>query len=277
MLGSNDTLDAMDETIVDETEGDQVEAEELVITIEGEEVEADPDIEIQEELGPKGVAALRELRAAKKASDAQLKAAREELARRDVVAVPAVIDAPRPKMEEFGYDDDAHAVAMEKWLEDQREIKAQKERAVAADAENRKDYSERFSRYNASKSAYAIDDAVEGVIRSTLTDAQQSMIIRNSADPAKLVKALAQSPKALAELSKIKDADRFAYRLAGIERDIKMVSKSPPPPESRLSGNVVGSSGTMSGRLAAAEAKADKTGDRTEVNQIKRAMKLAGR
>jgi hypothetical protein len=109
-----------------------------------------------------------------------------------------------------------------------------------------------------------------------LTPQQQSALMDASLDPAKVVAALAKTPKVLDELSGIKEIHKFTYRLAQIEGKITMTTKAPPPPESKLRGGVAVPAGNLAAQLKAAEDRAEQTGDRTEVQRIKRQMREAG-
>lgn len=268
-----DTLAAEgDDTIAAE------EAGEVIIGIEGEDPEPDEDSEVEAELGDRGKRALKAARDAAKESARKLREAEARAAALEAAVKPKEADelGPRPVIADYGFNDDLHAAALIEWHEKKRKAddrKAEEQNAVKAATEA---YNAKLTRYHAERTKVGVDDEAQAVVVGALTPQQQSALMDASLDPAKVVAALSKTPKVLAELAGIKEIHKFTYRLAQIEGKITMTTKAPPPPETKLRGGVAAPAGNLSAQLAAAEKRADQTGDRTEVQRIKRQMRDAG-
>ena len=246
-----DNEEAVDLDVIEAEGGEEIEAEEeqpdLVIAIDGEEAEQEPD---DEGLGPRGKTALAALRKAQKEAAAEARAAKAELAELKAASAPKVEAIERPTLEGCGFDADLLEKKLEAYVVAQAEVKAKAAQREADLKAQDDDYQARLGRYTTGKAAMRVDDyeAAEETVRATLTREQQSVLIRNSDDAAKVVFALGKSKKALADLAAVKDIDRFAYQLAKLEGKITVTSKAPPPPETKLrasggSGGIVAAQG----------------------------------
>ena len=274
----NDTLDAdLGDDLIDadapEAEALEVDEAELAITIEGEEPEADPDAEIEAELGDRGKRALQAARKAAKDAAAELRAIKAE---RDAARIiPADEPAPeRPTIEGCNYNTEIYDQKLRDYFTAETKAEAKKQERLAEVKAADEDYQTRLGGYVAGKTALrAADmDTAESVVRSKLTVEQQNVLIRNSDNPAQVVLALGRSKKALDDLASVKDIDRFAYSLAKLEGKITVTTKSPPPPESKLRGGV-STSPMNASNLDKLRQQAEKTGDYTAYLAAKRAIK----
>lgn len=286
MLDSEQPEDLTDETAeveVDEAESeaqapeesaqDGDEQAELTITL-GEE-DPDDDAGIEEALDDKGKRALARLREvakenARKARElaAELAAAKAE---KEAVAEEELV---KPVPEAFGYNMDRFEEALIAYHEKRRALDAKKAAAQKAEDDAKADFQSRLDAYTKAKSALRVPDFedVEDVVRQALTPQQQSIILRNSDRPEQVIYALGKSPKALSELAKVKDFDRFAFQLAKLEGAIKVSQKSPPPPESKLKGGnaAAAADGNLAARIDRAKKAADASGDYTEYFKLRR-------
>jgi hypothetical protein len=255
------------------------EEPELVVTIDGEEPDADPDAAAEAELGEAGKRALARAREAAKENAAKARKAEAELERIRQSQVPKVETVKKPTMEECGFDEDTYAERMAAYVEAQAKVKAEEAKARAAEEAAKADYDARFAGYAEAKAKLPPSDfeAAEEAVKASLSVQQQAIIVRNAANPAQVVLALGKSPKALAALAAEKDYDRFAYKLAQTEGKITVTTKPKPQAETVLRGGAAGAGGmSLSKQLELAEKEADRTGDRTQVQRIKREMKAAG-
>lgn len=255
------------------------ETGELIITIEGEAPEPDEDAEVEADLGEKGRNALKAAREAAKQARSEASELKAKLAERDAKASPPAPEddiGPEPTWAEFGYDDEAAREATIKWNDKKRAIEAKKAEAKAIETAREAAYQDRLKRYYAERPKVGVDDDAQARVVAALNAGQQSALIDACNDPAKMVAALAKTPKILAELSTIKEIHKFTYRLAQIEGKITVTQKEPPAPESRLRGTTVPGTGNWAAMLAAAEKKAEASGDRTEVIRVRRQMRDAG-
>jgi hypothetical protein len=278
MLDS-ETQGLTEDTAEDTVEGGEdtlaaVEPEEIVIAIEGEEPEPDEDAEIEAELGERGKNAVAKLRLANKQKAARLRELEAKLAEKE--QPKAEPELKRPTLEDCGFNEDAYAEQMAVYVAAKKDADAKREAEEAKTTARETAYEEKRARYHAEKAKVGVDDDAEAVVVSALSNPQQAALMDASLDPAKVVAALSKTPKILAELAGITEIHKFTYRLAQIEGKITMTTKAPPPPESKLRGAVASPGGSLASQLAAAEAKADSTGDRSEVVRIKRQMAAAG-
>lgn len=283
-MPDNDTLEAgMGDDTLEGGEGEAaiVEDESLEISIEGEEPEAEPEDEIEAELGDKGKRALQALRKTVSEATAKAKAAEAALAaERALKAAPAEDEAPlvEPTIEDCGYNETMFKQKMREFIAAEAKVEAKKQARAAEAKEQTDDYQARLSNFATAKAALKVSDfdTADAMVRAKLTQAQYDVVVRNSDNLANTIYALGKSKKALDDLAAIKYIDRFAFALAKTEGKITVTTKAPPPPESKLRGGVSTGGGSLATQLAAAEKEADRTGDRTQVGVIRRQMKAAG-
>lgn len=280
MQNDEPDLDAMAEIEIEDGEADEIEADdepELTITIEGEEPEIDHDAEIDAELGDRGKRAIQAARKAQKETAARNRALEAELAEMRTAYAPKAVELVKPDLAELGYNQDLYD---EKLLEYGEQLRAQRDKKAAQDAENKatlEAYDAKLAKYRTDRTALGVDDDLQSEVTSKLTQAQQSVIIDACADPAKVIAALAKNPKLLAEIAGLKEVHKFSYRLAQIEGKIIVTQKTPPPPETKLrGGSGSGSVVSFARQIEAAEKEAEITRDRTKVQQLKRQARDAG-
>lgn len=185
---------------------------------------------------------------------------------------------PKPTLDAFDYDDDKFESALLDWHEKKREIDKQ-ERAKQEEAEQQqKAWEQSQKKYSERKQELGFRDFddVEEVVSSTLSAAQQNLIVGGSNDSAKLIYAIGKSPKKLEELAAIKDPVKFIWTVAQLEGQVKVESKTRKPsarPEKHVRGNGT-AKGIISSQLKRLTEEADRTGDYSKVVAYKRANKL---
>lgn len=288
-----DTLAAEDgqDTLIAEGE-DTLAAEEpgeVVIAIEGEEVEADPDAdpEISEDeyeaLGDKGKAALRKLKDALKAqriqkaeAKAEAREAKARVAEIEASGKPKEPDLKRPTLEDCGFNEDVFAEKMAAFVVADDKRKADEAATKAAEKADSDAYEAKRQTYFAERAKVGVDDETEARVVSKLNGAQQTVLMDVCADPAKVVAALAKTPKVLEELAGIKQVHKFAHRLAQIEGKITVTTKTPPPPETKLRGGGPTADAVSTVPLDKLKARADASGDYTQYFAEKRRRAEAG-
>ncbi|MDZ7905162.1 MAG: hypothetical protein U5N55_04865 [Cypionkella sp.] len=254
---------------------------ELRITLEGEETAADDD-EDESELDERGRSLVARIRDKMK-EERRLRKEAEAKIEAQVQAAPARAALKMPTLEEHGYRDADYAAAMKAYVKAEAEQEAQAEQEAKMKEAAATEYKAKFDGYSAAKTELRVRDfdASEDAVRKAFSPTQQAIILRvmEPDEAAKVVYALGKSPKAMAELSVIdgmRDPDKFTAMLLRKAMSMKVEKKAPPPPESRVKGGSgAAMGGSLAGRLAAAEARAEKTRDRTEVIQIKAEMRRA--
>jgi len=255
------------------------EEPELSIVIEGAAPEEEDDVS-DEDLSDKGRRAVQRLREAAREASKREREARAKLAEIEARTQAAVQPIKKPTLEGCGFDEAIYEREVREYVKAEAEDVARREAAAKAEETAQADYHQRHERYKATKAALRVQDYddAEDKVREALSREQQSILIRNLDDPAKVIYALGRHEKVLKELAAVKDQDRFAYRLAKLEGEVKVTTKSPPPAETRLRGGTTSGASVvgLQSRLAAAEKAANETGNYDAVFEIKRQIKAAG-
>lgn len=183
----------------------------------------------------------------------------------------------KPALEDFDYDPEKFEVALEKWQDDKRRV-AEFEQQQQRELENQqKAWRERLQAYDQSRTQLKVkdfDDA-EAFVQDALSVVQQGIIVQGAKNPALVVYALGKNPKKAKELGAINDPVKFAFAVAELEKDLKVINRKktpPPPPRSvKSSAPLRGSSGEAG--LEKLRAEAERTGDYTKVLQYKRRLR----
>lgn len=282
MLDSEPQEAVVEEPKVEAPEGaeaaEATEPEEVVITIEGEEPEVDEadDPEVEAELGDRGKRALKAAREAAKEASRKLREAEARAAALEAAHKPAEPEIKRPSLEECGFNEDVFAEKMTAYVAAQAKVKEQQAEEEARAKAAQDAYKAKLDRYNAERGKVGVDDDVQARVVAALSPPQQTALMDAGRDPAKLVAALAKTPKVLAELAGIKEIHKFTYRLAEIEGKIQMTTKAPPPPETKLRGGTGTASVLTVADLEKMRAKAEETGDYSDYFRAKASAKAVG-
>ncbi len=199
----------------------------------------------------------------------------EELKARHEPAKKKLELRKEPTLEDHDYDADAFKAAFRGYLTEKTEVEAENAKLKTAQEDEAKAWQSKRDGYNKSKTSLKVSDFedAEDVVLQSLNDAQQSVILQASKNPALLVYALGKSPERVKELAKIGDHVTFAWEVAKIETELKVTKKrSKPAPEGKVSGTGQ-PSGTLDTHLdkLRKEAEKSKTRDFSKVTAYKRA------
>ena len=182
----------------------------------------------------------------------------------------------KPTLDGCDYDSERYEAELESWYERKRQVDA--EQAKARDAEealNRQSKSklDAYGKARAELKVRDYEDAEETVAQH-LDINQQWVIIKGTDNPALVVYAIGKNPAKAKELASIKDPIEFAFAVARLEKDLKVSNrlKKAPDPEKVVTGNGR-ISGAIDSELERLRAKAEKTGDLTEIMRYKRKLK----
>ena len=262
--GEPEALDLGEFPEVEVQEEDAEPVEETVIAFADEGEEAD---ETQE---TPLVKRLRE-----QLRDAQKRAHKASAPAADNDPEPTIPARPR-SVSDFEYDEDRFAAAF-----DEYEAAKDKHAAWARREEDRKAARQRIAEEQTKKIqqqrnglGVADYDARAALVQDRLSEQQLAVLIEGADNPAKIIYALGRSEARLEELAEIGSLAKFAARLGQMEKEIKVTKRTPPAPETRVSGgNASVAIGGTDKELERLEREADKTGDRTKVYQYKRELK----
>lgn len=246
-----------------EAEAETEEDDEIIVTIGDEEPQ-------KEEPAPQWVKELRKTNRRIEKENRELKKRVESFQN----PVEAVSLGERPKI--YDYEDDSEfEKALEKWIETKRKVDEQKSQAEAEKQKQQEAWQQKLNNYAQLKSSIKASDFedAEAVVMETLNETQQGIILQGADNPAHVVYALGLHPEKSKEISSIKDPVQFAFAVAKLEKDLKVTSKRSPPPPERKVTSTAPTSGAVDSTLERLRAKAEKTGDYSEVFKYKQSKR----
>ena len=265
-----DPEETQDET--SQSDDETSEDEEFVITVGDEEPELSDDDDFSGKPAPAWVKDLR-----KKEREARKRI--KELEAQVQQAKPAdkpIEVGPKPKLADFDYDEDQFESAVEQWHERKRQVEqqqaakqAEEEKAKQAWQTKMQSYEER--RQNVASKVRDFEE-VEEAAKDKLTATQQGILIHAAENPELILYHLGKNPKKAQELSEITDPIQFAFAAAKLDSQMKIQTRKPSTQPERKPSGSAGLSGVVDQKLAQLEAKAAKTGDRTELIKYKKSL-----
>ena len=182
----------------------------------------------------------------------------------------------KPKLSDFDYDEDQFESAVEQWHERKRQVEqqqaakqAEEEKAKQAWQTKMQSYEER--RQNVASKVRDFEE-VEEAAKDKLTPTQQGILIHAAENPELILYHLGKNPKKAQELSEITDPIQFAFAAAKLDSQMKIQTRKPSTQPERKPSGSAGLSGVVDQKLAQLEAKAAKTGDRTELIKYKKSL-----
>ena len=261
----------------DSEQGNDEEGQ-IVLEIDGKAVDEgdddDPDLAETEDDTPVIRKMRQRLREAKRRE--------RELTRQMEQAAQAETPPPdvgeRPTLDQFDYDEDAHAEAVMEWLgrKMQADQKAAEERERA----------ERLNKaFEAKKAAYEVNkarlnapdfDSAEAAIKSTFTPTAQGVMLAAAKEPERVVYALGKSVALREALAKVQDDPiAMAAEIGRMESRIQLKPRKPATqPERRVQGSA--STGKSAVSRDFERALETNNGDMTDALKIYRQKARAG-
>lgn len=259
-----------DQALADDADDDQTDDD-------GEQPEDEEEVEITfgDEAAPasrgEDSVPIRELRK-------RIREQAEELHRlRSGQAEPQQIEVgEKPTLESCEYDEAKFEQELDAWKDRKAQAEARQTEAEKRNQAVTARFAEKVSNFQTAKAAFKVKDfdAAEDLVGSTLAPVQQAVVIKAAENPANVIYALGRHPAKLTALSAIEDPIELAAAVARLEGTLKVTTKRRAAAEPDQA--VRGSAPTAVGEdkvLARLEAKAARTGDRTEVLAYKRQLK----
>lgn len=257
--------------------GDETEDEPRTPTAPAEDPDApltvslgdEADDEDADDLPPadeKAGAAWKALKSAKKQlerENAELKAKVAPPAPPPTVKEPG----PRPKLADFGGDEDKLSQAIVQWAKDTDAKEAEQVRVKNAEEKIAASYREKIAKLNRPDFI-----AQQNVVAAALSQAQQAILLSKTKETAVLVYGLGKDPAKLRQLAALTDPLDFHAALRDVERTMKVTDKRRPPnpPETVVRGNS-GGGGTLNNKYREKlEAEADRTNNRAKLQAYDR-------
>jgi hypothetical protein len=271
-------LDQEDVAVVDEQQPEDEtntvpEAEAPEATEESDEI----TVSIGEESPPPEESAaapewVRELRKSHREAQRKLREYEQKLQTLQATETKPVALGPKPKLEDYDYDSDRFEQALDAWHERKRQVAEVEARARSAQEEQAKAWQTKLESYGKAKAELKVrdyDDAEE-IAQQTLSVVQQGVILQGADNPALVVYALGKNPKKAKELSSIADPVKFAFAVAKLEKELKVMPRKSAPAPERVVQTTGPKSGAVDSTLERLRAEAEKTGDYNKVMQYKR-------
>lgn len=252
-------------------DGTAGEDEEVVVMIGDEPLPTSNEDEIDGKPAPAWIKELRKQNREKDKRIRELEQAQQATQQQAAPAIQAL--GPKPTPEDFDFDAEKYGEALIAWQDRKREADAREAAARQEQESAQAEWNKRLASYNAAKAALRVDDfdGAEHVVRETMSQTQQGVILSGADKPELLVYAIGKNPALVKELAAIKDPVKFAFRVAKLETQLKIAPKANvvPAPEREVRGTAGGAT-SIDNTLARLEAEADRTGDRSKVIAYKR-------
>lgn len=242
------------------TEQEDAEAPEIIVQIGDEEPEEDEAAK-----APQWVRDLRKRTRDLERENRELKAARAGETK------PTTL-GPRPKREDFDFDDDAYDAALETWIADKARVEAEELDREAKQKAQEQAWTGKLTKYGEAKQSLGARDYedAETIVTDTLSITQQGIIVQGAENAALVTYALGKNPKKAKELAAIEDPIEFAFAVAKLEAQLKVTNRNnPPPPEKKTAGSTGGAT-SGDATLERLRAEAAKSGDYSKVVAYKR-------
>ena len=198
---------------------------------------------------------IRELTAEKKAWEAQKQPEQIEV-------------GEKPTLESCEYDEERYEAELDAFKD--RKVKA--ERLEAERNEEREKQAAVWEKtqadYEADKASLNLPDfdTAETEVAAVLPESHRALLLK-SGKGAALVAALHRSPKTLEDLSKLDPADA-AMMIGELRSKVQMKTRARPNPDRPVKGNAASTNADK--ELARLEKEAERTGDRTKLQEWKR-------
>ncbi len=248
------------------------EDEEFVITVGDEEPEPSDEDDFSGKPAPTWV---KDLRKKEREARKRIKELEAQVQQAKPTEKPIEV-GPKPKLSDFDYDEDQFESAVEQWHERKRQVEQQQASKQAEEEQAQQAWQTKMQSYEERRQTVAAKvrdfEEVEEAAKDKLTPTQQGILIHAAENPELIMYHLGKHPNKAKELAEITDPIQFAFAAAKLDSQMKIQTRKPATqPEKKPSGSA-GLAGAVDQKLAQLEAKAAKTGDRTELIKYKKSL-----
>lgn len=215
---------------------------------------------------------VRELRKSHREAQRKIREYEQKLHTLQATETKPVALGPKPKLEDYDYDSDKFEQALDAWHERKRQVADVQARVKAAEEEQTKAWQTKLESYGKAKAELKVrdyDDAEE-IAQQVFSVTQQGVILQGADNPALVVYALGKNPKKAKDLASISDPVKFAFAVAKLEKELKVMPRKAAPAPERVVNTTGPKSGAVDSTLDRLRAEAEKTGDYSKVMQYKR-------
>lgn len=285
-LDEEDNIDPIEDNQEDESQEDPEETqdesnqsddempedEEFVITAGDEEPKPSDDDDFSGKPAPTWV---KDLRKKEREARKRIKELEAQVQQAKPTEKPIEV-GPKPRLADFDYDEDDFESAVEQWHERKRQVEQQKAAKQAEEEKAKQAWQAKMQSYEERRQNVASKvrdfEEVEEAAKDKLTATQQGILIHAADNPELILYHLGKNPKKAQELSEITDPIQFAFAAAKLDSQMKIQTRKPSTQPERKPSGSAGLSGAVDQKLAQLEAKAAKTGDRTELIKYKKSL-----
>ncbi|MCJ0927915.1 hypothetical protein MTX11_07870 [Acinetobacter lwoffii] len=255
-----------------QSDDEMSEDEEFVITVGDEEPEPSDDDDFSGKPAPAWV---KDLRKKEREARKRIKELEAQVQQAKPAEKPIEV-GPKPKLADFDYDEDQFESAVEQWHERKRQVEQQQASKRAEEEKAQQAWQNKMQSYEERRQTVAAKvrdfEEVEEAAKDKLTPTQQGILIHAAENPELIMYHLGKNPNKAKELAEITDPIQFAFAAAKLDSQMKIQTRKPATqPEKKPSGSA-GLAGAVDQKLAQLEAKAAKTGDRTELIKYKKSL-----
>lgn len=266
----DDPEETQDES--NQSDDETSEDEEFVITVGDEEPEPSDDDDFSGKPAPTWV---KDLRKKEREARKRIKELEAQVQQAKPTEKPIEV-GPKPKLADFDYDEDQFESAVEQWHERKRQVEQQQAAKQAEEEKAKQVWQTKMQSYEERRQNVASKvrdfEEVEEAAKDKLSATQQGILIHAAENPELILYHLGKNPKKAQELSEITDPIQFAFAAAKLDSQMKIQTRKPSTQPERKPSGSAGLSGVVDQKLAQLEAKAAKTGDRTELIKYKKSL-----
>lgn len=262
-----DEAEEINADMAEMADGNDDEAEEVVISINGEAPAPEED---EEARAPDWVRDLRKNYREEKRRSKELEQRLAQVEQRNTQAVAPL--GQKPTLEKADYDTDRYEKDLTAWYEKKRQHDDREATVKSEHQAVQKEWERKLESYQGAKAGLKVRDFefAEDVVQDNLSVMQQGMIVQGADNPALVVYALGKNPKKAKEIASITDPVKFAFAVAKLETQLKVSNrKAQSSPERKISGTAR-PSGAVDSTLDRLRSEAEKTGDYSKVFQYKK-------
>ncbi|WP_180116446.1 hypothetical protein [Acinetobacter sp. YH12140] len=248
------------------------EDEEFVITVGDEEPELSDEDDFSGKPAPAWV---KDLRKKEREARKRIKELEAQVQQAKPAEKPIEVGA-KPKLSDFDYDEDQFESAVEQWHERKRQVEQQQAAKRAEEEQAQQAWQSKMQSYEERRQTVAAKvrdfEEVEEAAKDKLTPTQQGILIHAAENPELIMYHLGKHPNKAKELAEITDPIQFAFAAAKLDSQMKIQTRKPSTQPERKPSGSAGLAGAVDQKLAQLEAKAAKTGDRTELIKYKKSL-----
>jgi len=177
----------------------------------------------------------------------------------------------KPNLEHHDFDQDSFNRDLDNWIDERDDFKKSKSKKEAQKLKEEQAWQDSLKSYEEKKKLLNVQnfDEAEEVVRDTLSETQQGILLDSAENPALVAYALGSNIEKIRELSSIKSPIKFAASIARLEKDLRVSNrKKAPAPEKIVKGGSPLQMGDSI--LDKLRAESEKTGDYSKVIEYKK-------